>query len=195
MRLSGHLLKRPPSFELLTDKEVSEGTSAHTDVVTWKMFVQRGEGNWDGCRNTIAHEWGEMLFDNIMTDAEKKRFQKALAADAVLMSKDPLLKNSGWGNADRLTSVASRSIFGRGEAELSVNDRHRIRSLFDIAGSATVGEIGFGHSKTDYEKEFIADRHGNDAFACMYVAVTRGYPEYQEKCPNLWKYMEELLKK
>ena len=193
MQATEHLLKRPPNVELLTEKELANGVGAHTDVVTWKMFVQRGADSWNGCRNTIAHEWGEMLFDNLITGTERQVFQRIVAKDALLALRDPLLKNSRWDDFNPLTTELSRSIFGKNFTSLTVNEQHRIIGFFDFAGSATGGEIGFGHDQ--YEKELIADRFGNDSFAGMYVAVVRGYPEYREKFPNTWRYIEALLKK
>jgi|GEM_PF-6595083 len=187
MQTTEHLLTKPPEF-IVTDSD-----DAHTDINTWEMYIRKGENTWGGCRNTISHEWGELLFNNVMTEAEKAKFQDAIKNDLLLIKKNSLLNKSSWDTEKDLTSELSHSIFGKDYSELTANEQTRIFGFFDVAGSMSGGHFGFGHD--NYLDEVGAGRFGNDAFAGIYVAVTHGYEEFKKTYPHTWKYMENLLKK
>ena len=85
----------------------------------------------------------------------------------------------------------AKIIFGKDYDKLTHNEQQRITSYFDVTGSASLGEYGFGHQ--NYEMEFNADRFGNDAFAGMYVAVLHDYKEFQTAYPAMWNFIESLL--
>ena len=187
MQATEHLLTKPPEF-VVTDSD-----DAHTDITSWKMYIRKGSNTLGGCRNTISHEWGELLFNNVMSEEEKKRFHAAIGADYQLIKKNPLLKNPSQDEDDSLKSKLAHAIFKKEYSALSENDKIRLAGYFDTVGSMTMGRYGFGHD--NYEDEFRAGRFGNDVFANVYMAVSNGYEEYKSAYPNLWNYMETLLKK
>ena len=187
MKRSGHLLGSVPNFEVI------EFGSAHTDTATGKIFIQSGSGLHDGCRNTISHEFGELLFNKYTDKNGVEALHKAILADRKTYPE--IIKNAKNVSKNDILSLQDKqsgAIFGKSFDDLDINQQHRITSFFDVAGSATGGEYGFGHE--NYLDEISAGRFGNDAFAGVYVAVLNGYQEYKEAYPALWKLLRGLYK-
>lgn len=190
MQKTGHLLTKKPVV-------IISNSGARTDPKTWVIEIDKHAYSWHGNRNTIAHEWGELLFNNLFqTEEAKRRLHLAMASDSANFDKHFLLKKSkNITDVARvnLTNQHARAIFGKDYDDLKKSEQHRIESFFDIAGSATAGIYGFGHFLTEYDLEMSKGRFGNDAFACMYSAVINNQEEFKETYPNLWNFVEDII--
>ena len=185
MQKSGHLLSSPPVVK------IADSNGARTDIETGVIYIGKDFNSWDGNRNTISHEWGEMLFLNLnKSEKSRQALYQAIAADSANFEKNEQL-NPSIGRL-RLTNKQSRAIFNKAYDDLNAAEQHRIISFFDVAGSASMGSYGFGH--TNYSEELHEDRFGNDAFANMYSAVVNNQLEFKQTYPNLWKFVEGYLK-
>ena len=184
------------SRECYDDKMAEEGcdTTAHTDIVNGKIFVTQGHNTVNGCRNVIAHEFGEHLFVRFSKSNDVKDFYTAIQSELNKLPEIILKSKSATSQRKlELQNQFARSILNKTLDDLTANEEQRIVSFFDVAGSITGGKYGFGH--TNYLEEIGAGRFGNDAFACMYSAVIHDYKEYQTAYPYLWNFISKHIKK
>lgn len=198
MQKTGHLLSGSPVVK------IADQLGAKTDIETGVIQIDAKPYSWDGNRNTISHEWGEMLFVEFNRYKDnRKALESAIASDVKKFDKIPLISISkiselSYGDKTKfefdLKNRQAHAIFKKKYDDLSCAEQHRIVSFFDVAGSATSGEYGFGHDLINYQMEFDAGRFGNDAFANIYAAIMNSQLEFKEAYPNLWNLVENYLK-
>lgn len=187
MQKAGHLLQKEPEFGF--------DETAHTDIVNGTVFVSKGHETYNGCRNAIAHEFGEHLFVSFLKSGKGvDKFHKVIQSDRKILP-EIIVKSKGLNFEQQidLQTQHSKSILNKDFGQLTADEQHRVLSFFDVSGSISGGEYGFGHN--NYLEEIAEDRFGNDAFACMYSAVIHGYKEYQDAYPELWKFISKYLSK
>ena len=168
---------------------------AGTTPGTRHIEIDANPLSWNGCRQTLTHEFGHVLYNSIFllkkthtTDG----FIRAFEADkALVMSQN--WKDDYFGCIDianRLEEVQetiSQKMFNKKFEDLSLEQQWKIVGKADILGSLTDGEYGFGHTGYSFSNR-------DEVFADIYLAKKYNWEEYSEFFPELWKYIGNFLK-
>jgi hypothetical protein len=184
------LIGKRPTAKFILDVGV-----AGTTPGTRHIEADKDPLSWNGCRPTLTHEFGHVLYNSIFLVKKSHTtddFIKAFEADkALVMSqswKDDYFGCVSIENRDvEVQNILSQKMFQKTFDNLSLEQRWKITGKADILGSLTDGEYGFGH--TGY-----SIRNRDEVFADIYLAKKYGWNEYAEVFPALWKYIGEFVK-
>lgn len=82
-----------------------------------------------------------------------------------------------------------KKLFGD-KNNLNLTERKIFRQYQDTIGSITNGKYGGGHKKSEYKDQWGCE----EAFAQTYSAYQRNDSVYKLEFPNMWKYIENMMK-
>ena len=178
-----------------TAKFILDVGIAGTTPGTRHIEADKNPLSWNGCRQTLTHEFGHVLYNSIFllkkthtTDG----FVRAFEADKALVMSQKW-KDDYFGCIDILNrdievrNNLAQKLFQKEFSKLSLEQRWQIAGKADILGSLTDGEYGFGHTGYSF-------RNRDEAFANIYLAKKYNWNEYAEVFPALWKYIGEFVK-
>lgn len=163
------------------------------------IFLHFDPNDWFGCRPTCTHEYGHYVANSIF-DIEKSHdwneFEGAVVSEIERFYKrgiDPRYKGlcENYQKRNDFKNQQAKKLFGfENFQNLSFEQQWKITAKGDILGSLTVGEYGFGHEEKYYLEDFY-----RETFANMYLVHKYDWEEFKEEFPDLWNYMENLLKR
>lgn len=177
-----------------------------------ELILNSDTSDWNGHPVTAVHEFGHWVdhhtrfkaikYTSNMQDVEN------MARDFVLAAKEDwnILKSKSKGflefyYEDVYFDIAKqrteggywleihKKLFGD-KNNLNLTERKIFRQYQDTIGSITNGKYGGGHKKSEYKDQWGCE----EAFAQTYSAYQRNDSVYKLEFPNMWKYIENMMK-
>ena len=165
---------------------------------TRDMKIAGPPDTWDGCSQTITHEYGHYVANSIFDLAKTmpwEDFESAVISDLNATRGTSRIERfigcaDDYGKKASVKNLLAKELFDVDDfSNLSLEQQWKITADADILGSISGGEFGFGHSTQVY----LDDLH-REAFANMYLARKYEWVDFKKKYPAMWRYMEDLLK-
>ena len=178
-------------------------TKLKADAAHYVPWEQKIEMNgdptaWHGESSVFHHEFGHHVHEVLHLKSGQEISTAAAGARDTWKAQAKSAYGAGWSEAFSRTSAAHYKTMddhvktlglAGNYFSLSNAEKHRVSGFFDTIMGITKGQLGWGH-RVSYMK--LPGYGNNEAFANVYRAIVKGWPEYEKAFPELWNFVKKV---